>query len=130
MINFVVILSDPYVLDTQLKRGAELSTDHKLDPLVGEEVGQTWYTHTYCEGLLEVEPSVNSHLQENLTQIPREGGDFEVKWTMLSASIVDTAVWSCTMSLVPVVPAIPVPGVGQQKGGHQAEGVLSVHVGL
>ncbi|KAI3366039.1 hypothetical protein L3Q82_009866 [Scortum barcoo] len=32
MINFVVVSSDlrPYVLDTRVKRGAELSTDHHL----------------------------------------------------------------------------------------------------
>ncbi|KAI3362737.1 hypothetical protein L3Q82_001804 [Scortum barcoo] len=58
MIDFVVVSSDlrPYVLDTRVKRGAELSTDHHL--VVSwirwqeEEVGQTWQTQTYCEGLL------------------------------------------------------------------------------
>ena len=53
MINFVVLSSDlwPYVLDTQVKRGA----DHRggeSDPLAGEEAGQTWRTQTHCEGLL------------------------------------------------------------------------------
>ncbi|KAI3362683.1 hypothetical protein L3Q82_001750 [Scortum barcoo] len=58
MIDFVVVSSDlrPYVLDTRVKRGAELSTDHHLvvswTPLAEEEVGQTWQTQTYCEGLL------------------------------------------------------------------------------
>ncbi|KAI3360829.1 hypothetical protein L3Q82_013054 [Scortum barcoo] len=58
MIDFVLVSSDlrPYVLDTWVKRGAELSTDHhlvdELDPLAEEEVGQTWQTQTYCEGLL------------------------------------------------------------------------------
>ncbi|KAI3373867.1 hypothetical protein L3Q82_021980, partial [Scortum barcoo] len=53
-----VVSSDlrPYVLDTQVKRGAELSTDHHLVvswiQLAEEEVGQTWQTQTYCEGLL------------------------------------------------------------------------------
>ncbi|KAI3362094.1 hypothetical protein L3Q82_012420 [Scortum barcoo] len=48
MIDFVVVSSDlrPYVLDTQVKRGAELSTDHHLVViwilLAEEEVGQTW----------------------------------------------------------------------------------------
>ncbi|KAI3364202.1 hypothetical protein L3Q82_010810 [Scortum barcoo] len=58
MIDFVVVSSDlrPYVLDTRVKRGAELSTDHHL--VVSwirwqrKEVGQTWQTQTYCEGLL------------------------------------------------------------------------------
>ncbi|KAI3377110.1 hypothetical protein L3Q82_000309 [Scortum barcoo] len=55
---FVVVSSDlrPYVLDTRVKRGAELSTDQppggELAPLAEEEVGQTWQTQTYCEGLL------------------------------------------------------------------------------
>ncbi|KAI3376614.1 hypothetical protein L3Q82_017048, partial [Scortum barcoo] len=59
MIDFVVVSSDlrPYVLDTRVKRGAELSTDHHLVVswirwLAEEEVGQTWQTQTYCEGLL------------------------------------------------------------------------------
>ncbi|KAI3370829.1 hypothetical protein L3Q82_007355 [Scortum barcoo] len=85
MIDFVVVSSDlrPYVLDTRVKRGAELSTDHhlvvKLDPLAEEEVGQTWQTQTYCEGLLGTsgEPSVrevfNSHLRKSFSQIS-EGG--------------------------------------------------------
>ncbi|KAI3355256.1 hypothetical protein L3Q82_017883, partial [Scortum barcoo] len=56
-----------YVLDTRVKRGAELSTDHHLVvswiQLAEEEVGQTWQTQTYCEGLCPVrkrlaEPSV------------------------------------------------------------------------
>ncbi|KAI3352390.1 hypothetical protein L3Q82_005187 [Scortum barcoo] len=58
MIDFVVVSSDlrPYVLDTRVKRGAELVNRSppggELDPLAEEEVGQTWQTQTYCEGLL------------------------------------------------------------------------------
>ncbi|KAI3358227.1 hypothetical protein L3Q82_003224 [Scortum barcoo] len=104
MIDFVVVSSDlrPYVLDTRVKRGAELSTDHHLvvswlsSSLAEEEVGQTWQTQTYCEGLLGTrlaEPSVrevfNSHLRKSFSQIPREAGDIESEWTMFSASIVD-----------------------------------------
>ncbi|KAI3376928.1 hypothetical protein L3Q82_000019 [Scortum barcoo] len=76
MIDFVVISSDlrPYVLDTQVKREAE------LDPLAKEEVGQTWQTQTYCEGLLR-----KSGIE----------GDIESEWTMFSASIIDAAVRSC-----------------------------------
>ncbi|KAI3369421.1 hypothetical protein L3Q82_007646 [Scortum barcoo] len=90
MIDFVVVSSDlrPYVLDTRVKRGAELSTRSppggELDPLAEEEVGQTWQTQTYCEGLLGThlaEPSVrevfNSHLRKSFSQIPREAGDIE-----------------------------------------------------
>ncbi|KAI3377728.1 hypothetical protein L3Q82_008455, partial [Scortum barcoo] len=52
MIDFVVVSSDlrPYILDTRVKRGAELSTDHHLVvswlQLAEEEVGQTWQTQT------------------------------------------------------------------------------------
>ncbi|KAI3357327.1 hypothetical protein L3Q82_015776 [Scortum barcoo] len=70
----------------------------ELDPLAEEEVGQTWQTQTYCEGLLGTsgrEPSVrevfNSHLRKSFSQIPREAGDIESEWTMFSASIVDAA---------------------------------------
>ncbi|KAI3372123.1 hypothetical protein L3Q82_006983 [Scortum barcoo] len=58
MIDFVVVSSDlrPYVLDTRVKRGAELVNRSppggELAPLAEEEVGQTWQTQTYCEGLL------------------------------------------------------------------------------
>ncbi|KAI3377204.1 hypothetical protein L3Q82_009108 [Scortum barcoo] len=47
----------------------------ELDPLAEEEVGQTWQTQTYCEGLLGTsgrEPSVrevfNSHLRKSFSQ--------------------------------------------------------------
>ncbi|KAI3362600.1 hypothetical protein L3Q82_001686 [Scortum barcoo] len=125
MIDFVVVSSDlwPYVLDTRVKRGAELSTDHhlrgELDPLAEEEVGQTWQTQTYCEGLLGTSPGRalcqgTSHLQKSFSQIPREAGDIESEWTMFSASIVDAfkqfeAV--DTRSLVPVMAATPNPVV-------------------
>ncbi|KAI3369570.1 hypothetical protein L3Q82_024387, partial [Scortum barcoo] len=63
-----------------------VSTDHHLVVswilLAEEEVGQTWQTQTYCEGLLGTrlaEPSVrevlNSHLWKSFSQIPREAGD-------------------------------------------------------
>ena len=45
MIDFVVMSSDlrPYVLDTQVKIGAELSPPGgELDLLAGEGAGQTW----------------------------------------------------------------------------------------
>ncbi|KAI3359258.1 hypothetical protein L3Q82_002778 [Scortum barcoo] len=104
MIDFVVVSSDlrPYVLDTRVKRGAELVNRSppggELDPLAEEEVGQTWQTQTYCEGLLgtsgralSVREVFNSHLRKSFSQIPREAGDIESEWTMFSASIVDAA---------------------------------------
>ena len=109
MINFVVVSSDlrPYVLDTQVKRGAELSTDHHL--VVSwicwqgrklDRPGRPKRTVRICWERL-AEPSVrevlNSHLlRESFDQIPREAGD--IKWskmTMFSTSNVDAAVWSC-----------------------------------
>ena len=107
MIDFVVVSSGlwPYVLDTQMKRGAELSTDHhlvvswicwqgrKLDRLGRHKriVRDCW------ERLAEptVREVFNSHLWESFDQIPREAGDIESEWTMFSTSIVDAAVRSC-----------------------------------
>ncbi|GAA6103500.1 uncharacterized protein LOC111191873 [Tachysurus ichikawai] len=107
MIDFVVVSSDlrPYVLDTRVKRGAELSTDHhlvvswirwrgrKLDRL-----GRPKRTVRVCwERLAEspVREIFNSHLRQSFNQIPREVGDIESEWTMFSTSIVDAAARSC-----------------------------------
>ncbi|KAI3373332.1 hypothetical protein L3Q82_006630 [Scortum barcoo] len=152
MIDFVVVSSDlrPYVLDTRVKRGAELSTDHHL--VVSwirwqwrklDRPGRPKRIVRVCWERLADEPSVrevfNSHLRENFSQIPREAeaGDIESEWTMFSAKahcrrgmrrfeVVDAR------SLVPVVAATPNPVVDTgSKGCHQAEeGVLSDHVGL
>ncbi|KAI3353773.1 hypothetical protein L3Q82_005003 [Scortum barcoo] len=97
-----------------------------LDPLGGEEVGQTWQTQTYCEGLLGMSGlsplsgrSFNSHLRENFSQIPREAGDIESEWTMFSASTVNRRGQFEAVdarSLVPVVvAATPEPGGGHRK---------------
>ncbi|KAI3375764.1 hypothetical protein L3Q82_003730 [Scortum barcoo] len=107
MIDFVVVSSDlrPYVLDTLVKRGAELSTDHHL--VVSwirwqrrklDRPGRPKRIVRVCWERL-AEPSVrevfNSHLRKSFSQIPREAGDIESEWTMFSASIVDVAVRSC-----------------------------------
>ena len=94
MINFVVVSSDlqPYVLDTPVKRGAELSTDRhlvvswicwmgrKLDSL-----GRPKCIVRVCWEQSLVEPSVrevfNSHLRKGFHQIAREAGDIEAKCT-------------------------------------------------
>ncbi|KAI3361763.1 hypothetical protein L3Q82_002106 [Scortum barcoo] len=149
MIDFVVVSSDlrPYVLDTRVKRGSELSTDHHL--VVSwirwheAEVGQTWQTQTYIvrvcwEHLAEssVREVFNSHLRENFSQIQREAGDIESEWTMFSASIVNAAVRSCGRLRVsgachgssnPLNPVVDT----RSKGCRQAEeGVLLGQVGL
>ncbi|KAI3361869.1 hypothetical protein L3Q82_002192 [Scortum barcoo] len=101
--HFVVVSSDlrPYVLDTRVKRGAELSTDHHL--VVSwirwqrrklDRPGRPKRIVRVCWERL-AEPSVrevfNSHLRKSFSQIPREAGDIESEWTMFSASIVDAA---------------------------------------
>ncbi|KAI3359899.1 hypothetical protein L3Q82_014257, partial [Scortum barcoo] len=89
MIDFVVVSSDlrPYVLDTRVKRGAELSTDHHL--VVSwirwqrrklDRPGRPKRIVRVCWERL-AEPSVrevfNSHLRKSFSQIPREAGDIE-----------------------------------------------------
>ncbi|KAK3512671.1 hypothetical protein QTP70_021719 [Hemibagrus guttatus] len=62
MIDLVIVSSDlrPHVLDTRVKRGVELSTDHhlvlELDPFAEGDAGQTWQAQTYCEGILYWRP--------------------------------------------------------------------------
>ncbi len=88
-----------------MKRGAELSTDHhlvvswirwqgrKLDRL-----GRPKRTVRVCwERLAEspVREIFNSHLRRSFDRIPREVGDIESEWTMLSTFIVDAASRSC-----------------------------------
>ncbi|TKS65499.1 putative uncharacterized transposon-derived protein [Collichthys lucidus] len=94
MIDFVVVSSDlrPHVLDTRVKRGAELSTDHHL---VKE---------------FQLPPP------GELRSCPGGVGDIESKWTLFPSSIVDAVAvrWS-----VPVVAAAPNPlvdtGVAEAK---------------
>ncbi|KAI3359972.1 hypothetical protein L3Q82_014302 [Scortum barcoo] len=130
MIDFVVVSSDlrPYVLDTRVKRGAELSTDHHL--VVSwirwqrrklDRPGRPKRIVRVCWERL-AEPSVrevfNSHLRKSFSQIPREAGDIESEWTMFSASIVDAGSFEVVdaRSLVPVVVvATPEPGGGHRK---------------
>uniref|UniRef100_A0A3B3HQU3 Reverse transcriptase domain-containing protein n=1 Tax=Oryzias latipes TaxID=8090 RepID=A0A3B3HQU3_ORYLA len=107
MIDFVVVSGDlrPCVLDTRVKRGAELSTDHYL--VVSwirwrvkrpERLGRPKRTVRVCWERL-AEPSVrevfNSHIRENFKQVPGEVGDIESEWTMFSTSIVSAAARSC-----------------------------------
>ncbi len=95
----------PRVLDTRVKRGAELSTDHHL--VVSwirwrrrkpDRLGRPKRIVRVCWERL-AEPSVsgvfNSHLRESFSQIPGEVGDIESEWTMFSTSIADAAARSC-----------------------------------
>ncbi|KAI3375408.1 hypothetical protein L3Q82_021891 [Scortum barcoo] len=137
MIDFVVVSSDlrPYVLDTRVKRGAELSTDHHL--VVSwirwqrrklDRPGRPKRIVRVCWERL-AEPSVrevfNSHLRKSFSQIPREAGDIESEWTMFSASIVDARRFEVVdaRSLVPVVaatPPNPVVDTGSTRQAKQA----------
>ncbi|KAK3522456.1 hypothetical protein QTP86_011802 [Hemibagrus guttatus] len=107
MIDLVIVLSDlrPHVLDTRVKRGAELSTDHhlvvswiRLRRRMPDRLGRPKRIVRVCWECL-ADPSVrgvfNSHLRESFNQIPREVGDIESEWTMFSSSIVDAAIRSC-----------------------------------
>ncbi|XDV22637.1 hypothetical protein PO909_027493 [Leuciscus waleckii] len=102
MIDFVVVYSDirPYVLDTRVKRGAELSTDHHL--VVSwirwrgrklNRFGRPKCTVRVCwEIFREI---FNFHLRWSFDRIPRESGDIESEWTMFSTSIVEAAARRC-----------------------------------
>ncbi|KAK3572627.1 hypothetical protein QTP86_001127 [Hemibagrus guttatus] len=107
MIDLVIVSSDlrPHVLDTRLKRGAELSTNHhlvvswtRLQRRKPDRLGRPKRIVRVCWERL-ADPSVrgvfNSHLRESFNQIPREVGDIESEWTMFSSSIVDAAIRSC-----------------------------------
>ncbi|KAK3524966.1 hypothetical protein QTP86_011731 [Hemibagrus guttatus] len=105
MIDLVVMSSVlwPHVLDTWVKRGAKLSTDHHLVVRwihlwrrMPDRLGRPKRIVRVCSECL-ADPSVRgvSHLRESFNQIPREIGDIESEWTMFSSSIVDAAIWSC-----------------------------------
>ncbi|KAK3572533.1 hypothetical protein QTP86_034321, partial [Hemibagrus guttatus] len=107
MIDLVIVSSDlrPHVLDTRVKRGAELSTDHHLVVSwiclrrgMPDRLGRPKRIVRVCwERLadLSVRGVFNSHLRESFNQIPREVGDIESEWTMFSSSIVDAAIRIC-----------------------------------
>ncbi|KAK3532983.1 hypothetical protein QTP70_006201 [Hemibagrus guttatus] len=107
MIDLVVMSSDlrPQVLDTRVKRGAELSTDHhlvvswiRLQRRMPDRLGRPKRIVRVCwEHLADssVRGVFNSHLRESFNQIPRDVGDIESEWTMFSSSIVDAAIRSC-----------------------------------
>ncbi len=118
MINFVVVSSDlwPYVLDTWMKRGAELSNDHHLvvswirwrgrlpdrpdkpKPVVRENL-ECLAEDSVCQVF-------NSHLWKNFSLIPWEARDVESEWAMFKASIVEVKAWSCGQKVIlPVVAA-------------------------
>ncbi|TWW53713.1 R2DM Retrovirus-related Pol polyprotein from type II retrotransposable element, partial [Takifugu flavidus] len=112
MIDFVVVSSDlrPHVLDTRVKRGAELSTDHHLVVSwlrwwgrMPDRPGRPKRVVRVCwERLAEspVRRSFNSRLRESFDHVPGEAGDIESEWTMFRASIVEAADRCCGRKVV------------------------------
>ncbi|KAK3553178.1 hypothetical protein QTP86_031753 [Hemibagrus guttatus] len=91
MIDLVVVSSDlrPHVLDTRVKRGAELSTNHhlvvswiRLRRRMPDRLGRPKHIVRVCWERL-ADPSVggffNSHLWESFNQIPREWWTLEIR---------------------------------------------------
>uniref|UniRef100_A0A3P8SLN3 Reverse transcriptase domain-containing protein n=1 Tax=Amphiprion percula TaxID=161767 RepID=A0A3P8SLN3_AMPPE len=112
MIDFVVVSSDlrPHVLDTRVKRGAELSTDHhlvvsclRLWGRMPVRPGRPKRIVRVCwERLAEspVRRSFNFHLRSSFNHVPREVGDIESEWTMFRASIAEAADRCCGRKVV------------------------------
>ncbi|TWW61026.1 hypothetical protein D4764_05G0011160 [Takifugu flavidus] len=100
MIDIVVMSSDlrPDVMDTRVKRGAELSTDHHLVVNWLRWWGRMPYRQSLAES--PVRRSFNSHLQESFDHVPGKAGDFESEWTMFRASIVEAADQCCGRKVV------------------------------
>ncbi|KAK3521468.1 hypothetical protein QTP70_005774 [Hemibagrus guttatus] len=105
MIDLVDVSSDlqPHVLDTRVKRGAELSTEHhlvvswiRLRRRTSDRLGRPKRIVRVCWERL-ADPSVrgvfNSHPWESFNQILREVGESE--WTMFSSTIVHAAIRRC-----------------------------------
>ncbi|TWW64123.1 hypothetical protein D4764_03G0011310 [Takifugu flavidus] len=112
MIDFVVVSSDlrPHVLDTRVKRGAELSTDHHLvvswlrwgGRMPDRPARPKRVVRVCWERLAEspVRRSFNSRLRESYDHVPGEAGDIESEWPMFRASIVEAADRCCGREVV------------------------------
>ncbi|XP_049457564.1 craniofacial development protein 2-like [Epinephelus fuscoguttatus] len=112
MIDLVVVSADlrPCVLDIQVKRGAELSTDHHLvvswirwrGRLLDRSGKPKCVVRVNWKCLAEdpVCGVFNSHLRENFSCIPGEVGDMESEWAMLKVSIVEATARSCGQKVV------------------------------
>ncbi|TWW71208.1 hypothetical protein D4764_17G0006910 [Takifugu flavidus] len=142
MIDFVVVSSDlwPHVLDTWVKRGAELSTDHQL--VVSwlrwwgrgpDRPGRPKRVVRVCwERLAEspVRRSFNSHLRESFDHVPGETGDIESAWTMFRASIVEPADQCCGRKVVGGQCPNPLVDTSCEGCRQAEEGVVSGLTGL
>ncbi|KAK5904105.1 hypothetical protein CesoFtcFv8_005702 [Champsocephalus esox] len=106
MIDFVIVSSDlrPYVLDTRVKRGAGLSTDHHLVVSWVEWRGKPLdrpgkpkrVVRVNWERLEEaqVQEAFKSHLRRTFSGIPVEVGDIEPECSVFKASIAEAAAGS------------------------------------
>ena len=106
MSDFVIVSSDlrPYVLDTRVKRGAELSTDHhlvvswvrwkgKLLDRPGKPKHVVRVNWERLDGAPVLRETFNSHLRRSFSCIPVEVGDIEPEWAMFKASIGRSCGW-------------------------------------
>ena len=112
MIDFLVGSADlrPHVLDTRVKRGAELSTDHHLvvswirwwGRLPDRPDEPKRVVRVNWGSLVEapVHGVFHSHLRKNFSCIPGEVGDMESEWAMFRASIAEAAVRICGQKVV------------------------------
>ncbi|KAL3995758.1 serine/threonine kinase 4 [Sarotherodon galilaeus] len=104
VIDFVILSSDlwPYVLDTRVKRGAELSTDHHL-VVSWMRWGGTLHRPGAPKHLVRMrwerlaEAPVSKIFKAHIcfNSIPRETGDIRSELTMFSISIAEAAALSC-----------------------------------
>ena len=112
MIDFVIVSSDlrPHVLDTRVKRGAELSTDHHLRVSWIREWGKildrpgkpkrvVWVNWERLEEA-PVLGIFNSHLRQSFSSIPVEVGGIEPEWAVFKASIAVAAAVSCGLRVL------------------------------
>ncbi|XP_070403428.1 uncharacterized protein [Nothobranchius furzeri] len=127
MIDFVVVSSElrPHVLDTRVKRGAELPTDHYLVVSwlrwwgrMPVRPGRPKRIARVCwERLAEspVRRSFNSHHRQNFQNVLGEAGDIESEWALFRASIVEAADQSCGRRIVGACHG----GNPEPAGGHR-----------
>ena len=108
----MIVSSDlrPYVLDSWVKRGAELLTDHHLvvswvkwkRKLLDRPSKPKRAVRVNWERLDEapVRETFNSHLRRCFSCIPVEVGDIEPKWAMFKASIAEAGAGSCGLKVI------------------------------
>ena len=110
LIDFCVVSSDLFsdVLDVRVKRGAELSTDHHLVPVVCSlrlskpwpNKRSNWSSVTYrikWEALedKEVRKQFASSISSKFRQLPDVSEDIEREWLLSRSAIISSAAESC-----------------------------------